>query len=81
VLNLIITVCIAALIVFFAVQNSGAVTLSFLFWKVDTSLAVVVFLSVLAGMLLAALIALSGLVKRRKKSKSKNDDIKEGGDR
>lgn len=66
--NLIITVFIAALIVFFTAQNSGVVTVSLLFWKVDASLAVVVFLSVLAGMLLAAMITLSGLLKRMKKS-------------
>ena len=69
--NLVIMVTIAALVVFFAAQNASVVTISFLFWKVDASLAVVVFLSVLAGMLLAATVALSGFMKRVKKSDKK----------
>ncbi len=65
---MVLALCLAVLIALFAVQNSGSVVISFLFWKVEASLAVVVFLSVFAGMLLAAMIVLSRYMKQFSKS-------------
>ncbi len=68
---MVLALCIAVLITLFAIQNSGSVVISFLFWKVEASLAIVVFLSVFAGMLLAAMIVLSRYVKQFSKSAGK----------
>jgi putative membrane protein len=38
----------------FAAQNAAPVVISFLFWKFEASLAIVIFLSLLAGALLTA---------------------------
>ncbi len=65
---MVLALCLAVLIALFAVQNSGSVVISFLFWRVEASLAVVVFLSVFAGMLLAATIVLSRYVKQFSRS-------------
>ncbi len=66
---MVLTLGILALIALFAAQNSGTVAVAFLFWKVEASLAVVVFLSVLAGGLIVAMIVLSANMKRIGKSK------------
>lgn len=41
---------IVTLVAIFSVQNAEPVTISFLYWKFEASLAIVVFLSVLCGM-------------------------------
>ena len=67
-LVLIIVVFIAA----FSVQNAAPVTISLLLWKFQASLAIVTFLSVLIGAVIAAIIAFwLGLRKRRKEEKDK----------
>lgn len=39
----------------FSVQNAIPVTITFLFWKFEASLAIVIFLSVLLGVLIGAI--------------------------
>ena len=62
--TLIMALLIVILIAFFSVQNAAPVVISFLFWRFEASLAVVIFLSALAGALIAVIIYSSRSVKR-----------------
>ena len=60
-------------IVVFAIQNAAPVTVSFYNWRFDASLAIVVFLSFLAGMVIEGLFVASlrlkrGIKRRRRKT-------------
>lgn len=48
-ITLIIVLIIITVVTVFSVQNATPVAISFLFWKFEASLAIVLFLSVLAG--------------------------------
>ncbi len=67
--NVVILLVIVALVAIISVQNATPVVLTFLFWKVETSLSIVVFLSMLAGISMAVVVALSGYLKRFVKNK------------
>jgi len=60
---------IIVLVAIFSVQNAVPVTISFFFWRFDASLAIVIFLSVLTGLITGVLIALF-LVPRKSSSKT-----------
>jgi hypothetical protein len=47
----------------------GTCCVTLLFWKIETTLSVVSFLSMLAGILMTAAVALSGYLKRFFKNK------------
>lgn len=64
---------IVALVTIFLVQNASPVAVSFLFWRFDASLAIVIFLSVLSGILFAAIFLLSGKVRRTVKRQNLPD--------
>jgi len=51
-ITLIIVLIIIAVVTAFSVQNAIPVAISFLFWKFEASLAIVLFLSVLAGVVI-----------------------------
>ncbi len=70
----IIVVCVA-LAVLFAVQNSAPVTVSFLFWRFDASLAIVILLSVLVGAIIASLLFLSSRLRGKMKKKKEKQGI------
>jgi uncharacterized integral membrane protein len=53
---LIILLIVISLVAIFSAQNAMPVTISFLFWKFEASLAIVIFLSALAGMIVGAII-------------------------
>lgn len=53
-----------AVVTVFVLQNASPVVISFLFWRFEASLAVVIFLSVLSGCLIAAVIGFSRSIKR-----------------
>ena len=63
----IVVVIIVALVTIFSVQNASPVVMSFLFWKFEASLAIVIFLCLLSGVVIGAIIASLVLAKRRKK--------------
>lgn len=54
---IILILTIIALVTIFSVQNATPVALSFLFWKFEASLAIVIFLCVLSGAITGAIIA------------------------
>lgn len=60
-----ITIIILALVsVVFAVQNSGVITVSFLVWQVDASLALILMITLVVGVLIGYLAGLPSVWKR-----------------
>lgn len=54
--TIILLLIIVATVAIFSVQNAMPVAITFLFWKFEASLAIVIFLSVIAGMITGAII-------------------------
>lgn len=54
--NVAIILIIVALVTVFSVQNADPVKFTFLFWKFEASLAIVIFLSVLSGLITGVII-------------------------
>ena len=55
-LNIAIILIIIALVAVFSVQNADPVKFIFLFWKFEASLAIVIFLSTLTGLIAGVII-------------------------
>jgi len=60
---LLISFVIAVLGIVFALQNADPVTLAFLVWRIDSSLALVLLLALAAGVLVSFLATLPSLLK------------------
>jgi putative membrane protein len=76
--GLIVAILIAILIAGFASLNANPVSINLLFWKApEISLAIVVLISVLVGVVVAALFGIPGYFKDRKKIRSLEKRIKE----
>ncbi len=54
--TIIFLLIVVAIVAIFSVQNAMPVAITFLFWKFEASLAIVIFLSVLTGMITGAVI-------------------------
>jgi uncharacterized integral membrane protein len=59
---LLIALVIAIIAVIFALQNMAAVTISFLFWSIKGSLALVLLVSLTAGVLISSLVSIPGFI-------------------
>ncbi len=68
-------VLIVAAAVIFSYQNGAIVTLSFITWQFSASLAIVVFLAVVAGMVIMGLLWMSASIKKRMKKGAKSPDL------
>jgi len=78
---IIIVACIIILCVaMFSVQNAAPVAISFLFWKFDASLAIVIFLSALAGAVITFTIMLWLRIRRQANKKQKQTNKGNGRD-
>jgi len=60
------------IVVIFSVQNAMPVTVAFYNWRFEASLAIVVFLSALAGVVIEALFVLSLKLRKSVKGKARN---------
>lgn len=69
-LSLIVGVVTLVIVVLFSVQNAGPVAVSFLAWQFEASLAIVIALSVLGGMI-TGMAVLSWVRMRRSARKKK----------
>ncbi len=74
---LILAAVLGIFVAVFAIQNAAAVTVKFLFWEFESSLAVLIILAMLAGMLLVFLISIPGRIKRRKELYDRDKKIRE----
>ena len=68
-ITLIGVLVIVAVVAVFSVQNAVPVVISFLFWKFEASLAIVLFLSVVAGVVVG--VSAVSLFKLRSAGKTK----------
>ncbi|HSW62744.1 MAG TPA: LapA family protein [Dissulfurispiraceae bacterium] len=62
--SLVFAIIVLAAVVFFSVQNASPVAVSFFLWRFEASLAVVLFLSVLVGVIVGLLLAAASSMKR-----------------
>lgn len=63
---ILVLLILLAIVAIFSVQNAMPVTVTFMLWKFEASLAIVIFLSLLVGMIVGATI----MFLFRKKSKN-----------
>ena len=68
---LVFAVFIIAVVTIFSVQNASPVAVTFLFWNFQASLAIVIFLSTLIGVIIGAIVF---SVLRKKMSSKKGTD-------
>jgi len=69
---IIILLIVLFLVAIFSVQNAVPVAITFLFWGFEASLAIVIFLSALCGMIAGAIIISLMRVKPSAKKESRN---------
>ncbi len=74
---IILALLIALIAVIFALQNTALVTVSFLVWKFDGSLALVVLLALLTGVLISILASTPSIIKNRLGTSGRNKKIKD----
>lgn len=65
---IVLVLIIMALVAIFSVQNADPVKFTFLFWKFEASLAIVIFLSALTGLVTGLIIAFLFRIKPSKKT-------------
>lgn len=61
----------------FSVQNASPVTVWFFNWRFDASLAIVVFLAMLSGMVIAALFSIALRIRRSYREKRRVSERKQ----
>jgi len=70
----VLAVLVIAAVVIFSYQNSAIVTISFLTWRFSASLAIIVFLAVLAGMVIMGLLCVGASFKKRMRKGARPPD-------
>jgi uncharacterized integral membrane protein len=81
VIILFVVILIVAALVIFSVQNANPVTVSFVLWQFNASLAVVVFLALVAGVIIMAVISLGMRLRKPKKGYAVKEEPVPSGDR
>jgi putative membrane protein len=72
-LIIVLLLVIIILVSVFSVQNAVPVTLSFFLWRFEASLAIVIFLSVITGLITGIIIAI--LVRRKLSVKKETSEV------
>lgn len=70
---IIILLILVGIVAVFSVQNASPVAITFFFWKFEASLAIILFLTVIVGMVAGVLIVT--LLKMKPSQKKKAADI------
>jgi len=65
-LQLIVAIVIAILAVVFALQNAVPIAVSFLTWKFESSLALVLLITLALGILMSLLVSVPSMIRTRK---------------
>jgi len=65
-LQLIVAIIIAILAVVFALQNTVPITVSFLTWRFESSLALVLLITLALGILMSLLVSVPSVLKKMK---------------
>jgi uncharacterized integral membrane protein len=71
---LIFIIIALSLVTAFSVQNAAPVAISFIFWKFEASLAIVIFLTLLIGIIIGSAIAFSFRISRHRQINIKNKE-------
>lgn len=66
---IVVVLIIVLIVAIFSVQNASPVAISFLFWQFQASLAIVMFLTVLCGIIIGALLMFLIRIKGQRKEK------------
>ena len=74
---LIISLLIAALATIFAVQNADVITITFLFWEFQGSLALVLLVALAAGALTSFFASLPSLIRKKLTVNNQKKKIKD----
>ena len=74
--SFIIGLIVAIVLVIFAVQNSEAETISFLVWKAELSLALVLLIAFAVGSIVGYLITFPNIRQKSKELKKRKEEIK-----
>ncbi len=74
---LLIAALIAVLAVIFALQNAVPITVSFLFWQVKSSLALILIVAFIAGLITSFLFNILSNIKRNRATASQEKEIEE----
>jgi uncharacterized integral membrane protein len=65
-LQLIVAIIVAILAVVFALQNAVPITVSFLTWRFESSLALVLLITVALGIIISLLVSVPSMIRTRK---------------
>jgi len=76
-LQLIIAIIVAILAVVFALQNAVPITVSFLTWRFESSLALVLLIALALGILMSLLVSVPSVIKKIKLISSQKKKIQE----
>jgi len=76
-LQLIVAIIVAILAVAFALQNAVPIAVSFLTWKFESSLALVLLITVALGVIMSLLVSVPSKIKRMKLISSQKKKIQE----
>jgi lipopolysaccharide assembly protein A len=74
---LIFALIIAAIAVIFALQNTAVTTVTFLFWKFDGSLALILMLALIAGAVVSILVSSPALIRDKLTIRNQKKQISE----
>lgn len=74
---LVLALIIALIAVVFTIQNTALVTVTFLVWDLNHSLAFVVLLAILAGVLISQFVAMPGRFKRKMEITNQTKKVKD----
>jgi uncharacterized integral membrane protein len=76
-LQLIAAIIVAILAVVFALQNAVPITVSFLTWRFESSLALVLLITVALGIIMSLLVSVPSTIKKMKLISSQKKKIQE----
>jgi len=67
--NIAVAIIIILIVAVFSVQNAAPVSISFLFWQFQASLAIIIFLCVLSGIIVGSILTFLIRIKRQRRAK------------
>ena len=67
--SIVVVLIIVLIVALFSVQNAAPVSISFLFWQFQASLAIIIFLCVLSGIIVGSILTFLFRIKRQRKEK------------
>jgi uncharacterized integral membrane protein len=76
-LQLIVAIIVAILAVVFALQNAVPITVSFLTWRFESSLALVLLITFALGILMSLLVSVPSMIKRKRMISNQKKEIQE----